>query len=307
MSIKRKRVSRGIGANVGIVRAYRKSILRICGDFRVFVSNEILNFLESKHALTADSLKPLTAKERRKNRELKKKLLTEIAKRNPDLLKSDLDKFISSNIAVWSEMLQTASLNTVTKYINEIAFMTSDAQRRAFINAKVSKGLVKKAFTVPTVKNRYISQRALNVLPDLIRDNVSLITQINVDDVNRISDVIYKGLTEGRSYNELLDELKATQGFTDKRANTVAQDQTNKITQLIQAENAKAIGVKKAIWIHVAGKYSSRVSHIEMNGKEFDLSVGCLDKYENKYIMPAELINCRCQMQMIFDEDLLNG
>ena len=306
MSIKRKRVSRGIGANVGVIRAYRKSILRICGDFRSYLANEILNFLESKHALTADSLRPLTAEERRKNRELKKKLLSEVAKRNPDLLKSDLDKFISANIGVWSEMLKTASINTVSKYINQIAFMTSDAQRRAFINARVSKGLVNKAFTVPTVKNRFISQRALDVLPDLIRDNVNLITQINVDDVNRISDLIYRGLTEGRSYNELLDELKATQGFTDKRANTVAQDQTNKITQLIQAENAKAVGVKKAVWIHVAGKYTSRVSHIEMNGKEFDLSKGCWDSFEKKFVMPAELINCKCQMQMIFDEDLLN-
>lgn len=44
MSIKRKRVSRGIGANTGIIRAYTKAIQAISTDFRDFVANEILNF-----------------------------------------------------------------------------------------------------------------------------------------------------------------------------------------------------------------------------------------------------------------------
>ena len=306
MTIKRVRVSRAINGNAGIKKAYEKVIDKICNDFRAFVANEILNFLENKRALTADSLKPMTAEERRKNKELKKKLLTEIAKRDPDLLKSDLDKFISSNIALWSEMVATASVSKVSKIISQIAFSTSEAQRRAFINAKVTKGLVNKAFTVPTVKRRFISQRALDALPDLIRDNVNLITKINIEDVNRISEVIFKGLTEGRSYNELLDELKATQGFTDRRAYTVAQDQTNKVNQFIQAQNALAIGCKYAVWVHVAGKYSSRLSHIKMNGKKYEIAQGCYDDFEKKYIQPAELINCKCMMQVVFDEDQLN-
>ena len=231
MSIKRKRVSRGIGANAGIIRAYTKAIQAISTDFRAFVANEILNFLENKHALTADSLRPLNSEERKKNRVLKQKLLNEFAKRNPDLLKSDLDKFISNNMALWSELLSTASVNRVTKYINQMAFMTSEAQRRAFLSAKVTKGLVNKACTVPTIKKRFISDNALKILPDLIKDNVNLITKLNIEDVNRISETIYNGLMNGENFNQLRDVLKATQGFTDKRASTVAQDQTNKITQ----------------------------------------------------------------------------
>ena len=307
MSIKRKRVSRGIGANAGIIRAYTKAIQAISTDFRAFVANEILNFLENKHALTADSLRPLSSEERKKNRVLKQKLLNEFAKRNPDLLKSDLDKFISKNMALWSELLSTASVNRVTKYVNQMAFMTSEAQRRAFLSAKVTTGLVNKAFTVPTIKKRFISDNALKILPDLIKDNVNLITKLNIEDVNRISETIYNGLMNGESFNQLRDVLKATQGFTDKRVSTVAQDQTNKITQLIQIENAKAVGVKKAVWVHIAGKYTSRASHIKMNGQEFDISKGCYDEFEKKYIFPAQLINCRCEMQMIFDDEVLNG
>lgn len=307
MSAKRKRVSRGIGANAGIIRAYTKAIQAISTDFRAFVANEILNFLEKKHALTTDSLRPLSSEERKKNRVLKQKLLNEFAKRNPDLLKSDLDKFISSNMALWSELLATASVNHVTKYINQMAFMTSEAQRRAFLSAKVTTGLVNKAFTVPTIKKRFISDNALKILPDLIKDNVNLITKLNIEDVNRISETIYNGLMNGENFNQLRDVLKATQGFTDKRVSTVAQDQTNKITQLIQIENAKAVGVKKAVWVHIAGKYTSRASHIKMNGQEFDISKGCYDEFEKKYIFPAQLINCRCEMQMIFDDEVLNG
>ena len=210
-------------------------------------------------------------------------------------------------MALWSELLATASVNRVTKYINQMAFMTSEAQRRTFLSAKVTTGLVNKAFTVPTIKKRFISENALNALPDLIRDNVNLITKLNIEDVNRISETIYNGLMNGENFNQLRDVLKATQGFTDKRASTVAQDQTNKITQLIQIENAKAVGVKKAVWVHIAGKYTSRASHIKMNGQEFDISKGCYDEFEKKYIFPAQLINCRCEMQMIFDDEVLNG
>lgn len=307
MSIKKVRVSRGIGANVGIQRAYKKDLIKISNDFRSFVANEILLFLENKRALTADSLKPMTSEERRKLKVVKQKILSNVAKNNPALLKNDIDKFISEHIGLWSELLAGASVTRVTKYINKMAFMTSDAQRRSFINAKVTKGLVNKAFTVPTIKNRYISQNALNALPDLVKENVNLITKINVEDVNRISDVILNGLQNGDSFNQLKEALKATEGFSDSRAERVATDQSNKISQLIQAENAKAMGVKEAIWIHVAGKYSSRESHIKMNGKRFKLSEGCYDEYEGRNIMPAELINCKCQMQMIFDEEYLNG
>ena len=47
MSIKKVRVSRAIGANVGVTRAYRKSINRICNEFRSFIEKVTLNKIES--------------------------------------------------------------------------------------------------------------------------------------------------------------------------------------------------------------------------------------------------------------------
>ena len=92
---------------------------------------------------------------------------------------------------------------------------------------------------------------------------------------------------------------------TKERTNLLARDQSNKVTQTYAVVNAQAVGATKGKWIHVPGKYSSRITHIHMDGKVFDLNAGLYDNDVGKYVKPGELPYCQCQFSVLlpgFDE-----
>ena len=88
--------------------------------------------------------------------------------------------------------------------------------------------------------------------------------------------------------------LKASRGFTEARAKRVALDQSIKVSQGIQRGNAEALGIKHAVWVHVPGRYSSRETHLAMDGKRFDLSEGLYDPAVGQNVTPGLLPFCRC-------------
>jgi hypothetical protein len=115
-----------------------------------------------------------------------------------------------------------------------------------------------------------------------------------------------KGVESGLDYSKLLEELKATDGFNSARSERVALDQINKINQQVQLLNAEALGCTKARWKHVAGQFTSRPTHVAMDGKEFDIKVGMFDPAVNKYIKTGELPFCRCVARIIAPKEILN-
>ena len=122
--------------------------------------------------------------------------------------------------------------------------------------------------------------------------------------MERIGEVVIKGLDEGLDYDALRRELKATRGFDADRANRVALDQINKINQQVQAANAASIGITQAIWKHVPGQYTSRKSHIEMDGKTFDLHEGLFDPEVGYKVHCGELPFCRCTARLIIPREI---
>lgn len=306
---KKTKALKAVEPNAGVRKAYTKAVTKIERDFQSYVLNRVLLFLESKHVLAEDSeLTAKTPEERQKEKLLKRKILTEVAKAHPEMLKADVERFVSQNMGAWSALLATASRATVTRFIKAIAGSASAAQRQAFIAGKVTKGIIDKVFqnSIPTVQTRYISSRAMAGLTDAVKDNVNLITKIGADDVARLSDVLLNGLQNGLDYNQIKDELRNTEGFTDKRVETVCRDQVAKITTKVQTDNAIEAGFNEAIWVHVPGTYTSRVSHIHMDGKKFRLDEGLYDEVVHRNVMPGEEINCRCVYKLVVPEDLQN-
>jgi hypothetical protein len=176
----------------------------------------------------------------------------------------------------------------------------------ALKSAGVNAGALEKAFTVPVVSKQFVSPAAAQMIPDYVEQNVRLITHIGEKDITRISEVISKGVESGLDYSKIVDELKATDGFNSARAERVALDQINKINQQTQLLNAQSLGCTHARWKHVAGQYTSRETHIQMDGKEFDLKVGMFDPAVNRNVFPAELPYCRCQQRLVLPREVLN-
>lgn len=296
----KRRVCRAVEANVGERKKYAKNILKIYNDFGIYVLNEVFSFLEADNALAAQDA-VTDPKQKALLLALKNKTLKPDQKQQ---LTGYIYQILTRNGKKWSDILRANSIKEVEKFVRKAIISTTNAQKSALRAAGVNINLLKERWTVPVVKSQYIAPEAAKLMPDMIKQNVDLITKIGQSDVERIGEVIIKGLDEGLDYDAIRDELKATAGFDKARANRVALDQINKINQQVQTANAASIGVTKAIWKHVPGQYTSRHSHIKMDGKTFDPTEGLFDPEVGRNVTPGELPFCRCVARFVIPTEM---
>lgn len=136
---------------------------------------------------------------------------------------------------------------------------------------------------------------------------IKAITEKNAQEIESIPQVFLKTIQTavagafeaGYDSEQLTDVIERVAGTSRNRAALLARDQMNKATQDFSRMEAQAVGATKGRWIHVPGKYSSRISHEKMNGKVFDLNTGMYDSFVHKYVKPGELIYCNCQCEYL--------
>ena len=136
-----------------------------------------------------------------------------------------------------------------------------------------------------------------------IAENTALIKSIPAQYASRIHSVIMASLQSGGTgAGDIFKVIKEIGLSTDKRAKLIARDQTTKITATINAERAKAVGIKKFIWRHSKGGSEPRPLHLKLDGEIFsydDLPV--IDERTGQRGLPGVLINCRCQAIPVLD------
>lgn len=295
---------RAIESNVGERRRYKKQLVQIQREFQTFILNQIYLELDRMNDLTDDivamdaELGP-SDQERARLQRIRKMML----KRHLDMSDIMAD-IVGRNINKWLKKLSDASVKVAQSFVNKTVTSTTRAQRSALTTAGVSPGLMEQMWNVPVVGRQQVSATVANAMPEMIRDNVRLITKIGERDVQRVSEVLTNGLTNGLNYNELRKQLRQTEGFDSARADRVALDQINKINQQVQIMNAQSLGCTHGRWKHVPGAFTSRKTHIAMDGKEFDLAVGMYDPAVNRNVKPGELPYCRCVFNLVLPKEL---
>lgn len=213
---------------------------------------------------------------------------------NPTVAAQHMDSALAEKLARWMIKAGTNAKAVSKWFVRAAAQNVTASQRRALIRAGISPTLLKEKWKIPVIKNRYISPEAAKAMPKLVDDMTGLITKMQADDLGRLRETLRRGLLEGQNIGDIERTLLASKGFTEARAKRVALDQSIKTNQGIQRANAESLGLTKAIWVHVPGRYSSRQSHIDMDGKKFDLSEGLYDKAVGAKVMPGTLPFCRC-------------
>ena len=150
-----------------------------------------------------------------------------------------------------------------------------------------------------------------------VEESVNLIKTIPMHYLNEVQDSVRDAVERGGDRAAIHEAIKdkfdhplvnKRAGETDedalkraeRRADLIAKDQVQKVTQQMAMSNAKAYGATKGEWIHIPGEKTSRITHIHFDGQTFDLDKGLYDEDVGEYVLPGQLIYCMCTASFIF-------
>lgn len=133
-----------------------------------------------------------------------------------------------------------------------------------------------------------------DVMNATVDQQVSLIKSIPSEYFTQIEGMVMRSVQTGRDLKHLTDELQTHFGVTRRRAITIARDQNNKATAAMHRARQDELGITEAVWVHSGGGKHPRPTHVAANGKKYDIKKGMWDSAVQKFVLPGELINCRC-------------
>lgn len=150
----------------------------------------------------------------------------------------------------------------------------------------------------PGIRVRFTMSPAMrDAFQAVVNEQVGLIKSLPRRHLEEVQGLVMRSVSRGRDAYFLSRQLQKRYGVTKRRAELIARDQNNKATSVMQAARQRALGIERGEWMHSHGGKYPRVSHLQANGKEFDLAKGMF--IEGEWIMPGELINCKCTWRAI--------
>ncbi len=155
-----------------------------------------------------------------------------------------------------------------------------------------------------SIKTNVLSAAAKETMKASVVENVALIKSIPTQYFDQITQSTMRSITSGNGLADLAPALEKYEGVTKRRAEFIARDQTSKAYANMNRDRMIKVGVKKAEWIHSGGGSHPRETHVEMDGKEFDIEKGMYDSAIDKWIQPGVEPGCRCTSRPLitFDE-----
>lgn len=133
----------------------------------------------------------------------------------------------------------------------------------------------------------------------VIAEQVNLIKSIPQEYLKDVESKVWGSVMKGGDMHALSADLRRTYGITRERAAVIARDQNNKAKAIIEQTRRQELGITHAIWQHSAGGKVPRASHVAMSGKAYVIAQGMYDKNVGRYVLPGELINCRCTSRAV--------
>lgn len=139
-------------------------------------------------------------------------------------------------------------------------------------------------------------------LESVIRQNVALIKDVNQQQIDRMTGIVFRGLNERLPARDVAKQLAEVTGFGRKRVLRIASDQLQKAATALDTERMLESGLDTFIWRH-SGKLHPRLDHKARNGKRYNLrtrkEVGG-DEVIEPDDMPGMKPFCGCKKQAYF-------
>lgn len=133
----------------------------------------------------------------------------------------------------------------------------------------------------------------------VVAENVALIRSVPQQFLKDVEGAVWRSALKGGGAYELSTEIRAKYGVAARRAAFIAQDQTAKSRTTFEASRRMELGIKFAIWRHSHAGKTPRPSHVEMDGKRFEIAKGMWDPDVQQWIQPGYLPRCRCTSRAV--------
>jgi uncharacterized protein with gpF-like domain len=133
----------------------------------------------------------------------------------------------------------------------------------------------------------------------VVAEQVNLIKSIPAEYLKAVESKVWGSVMKGADMHTLSVDLRKTYGVTRERAATIARTSNNQAKAVIEKVRREELGITTAIWQHSAGGKIPRATHVAMSGKSYKISQGMYDSAEGVYVLPGQLINCRCTSRAV--------
>lgn len=138
----------------------------------------------------------------------------------------------------------------------------------------------------------------------VVAEQVGLIRSIASQHLTQVETIVMQGVQNGRDLGYIKEQLTKRYEISDRRADLIARDQSNKATGVITRTRQRDLGIKQGRWRHSGGGKEPRPEHVAANGKIFDLDKGMF--LDGEWTWPGHEINCRCTYEPVipgFDDE----
>lgn len=132
-------------------------------------------------------------------------------------------------------------------------------------------------------------------LETVIARNTALIKDVSAQAQARISDAVFRGLTQRTPAAEVAKQIREATGMARRRSLGIASDQLNKLSNTLADERRREAGINEWEWVWSRKKHG-RQEHIARNGKIYSDANPPPE-------MPGQLPYCGCRSRAVISFD----
>ena len=216
-------------------------------------------------------------------------------------------KNIELNLDSWvdsvDDIMESLKVWGMAKASEMLAVITLKASQIGDWNTKQFKQSIKTVVGVdPISKN----QGYQTLIQSWSKENSRLITSIQSNLLDDVAGVTQRGMSAGKSINDISKEIKDRYGVTKSRARTIARTETGKLNSNLTKVRNQELGIKTYFWVTANDGERVRPSHRELHNLlcRWDDDTVCSRNNGKTWIKrksiggfvgaPGQDINCRC-------------
>lgn len=199
---------------------------------------------------------------------------------------ADLKTSMNQLARKWQDKFDAVAAPTAKRFVKATE---SHATRTAMARMKAAGMIVE---FKPTVRQQQIISAA-------VTENTKLIKSIASEYLDDVAGIVNRGVMAGRDRHQIVTDLRARYGITQRRAALIARQECRNATVALNKARDLDLGIEEGIWVHSGGGKHPRPEHVKA-GRErlrFKLSQGAY--IDGEWIMPGEQINCSCSYRPV--------